>query len=520
MKLSELMNGTGTEYTQEMPDWEICGISSRSSSCQKGYVYICIKGLHADGHSYMEEAVENGAVVIVTERSSEEPVSDVPNRNGEKKERFRWYKSGVLLLSVENTRVCETRMWENFTGSPQKKMNFIGVTGTNGKSSTVLMLRSIFREAGVKTGVIGSIVCMIGDEAVVEEGEAGQRASTMTTPEPEYLYPLLARMAEAGVRYVLMEITSHALAAERVVGIHFSVAVFTNLTRDHLDFHGSMERYKREKAKLFAMCDTALINADDPHSDYFVAEARAHTQKVYCYSEKDTDADFSAMNRKTNACDGVTYMLLTHGMLLPIFCPIPGKFNVANSMAAAAASYLSGISEKAITDGLLHMPKIPGRMETIGDPAESYRVMIDYAHTPDALAGLLCSAREMLEKGKRLTVLFGCGGDRDKGKRAKMGNIASTLADRVIITSDNSRSERPADIISDIMTGVKCGTQYVVCENREEAIRYAISTATDGELILLAGKGHETYEITAEGKHSFSEKTIVEDEQKKKKTNE
>jgi UDP-N-acetylmuramoyl-L-alanyl-D-glutamate--2,6-diaminopimelate ligase len=325
---------------------------------------------------------------------------------------------------------------------------------------------------------------------------------------------MLSVMRDDGVKYVFIEATSHALALDKLAPLHFEAAVFTNLTADHLDFHGSMENYLAAKKKLFHMADTAIINGDDRHGASIAEEAETGGCKNIrlCTLDEHRRCDYTAMNVKSLGCDGVEYILSSVCSVFKVKSPIPGRFTVMNTLQAASCALALGIDCRSIQDALRHMKGIDGRFERVKlCPEADFSVFIDYAHTPDALANLLLTAREFRGHGQRIVLLFGCGGDRDRSKRSEMGRIASQLADFTVITSDNSRSEDPRDIISDITVGFdfSARAQALIIENREEAIYYVIENALRGDIILLAGKGHEEYEIDKEGKHPFSEKKIA-----------
>lgn len=448
---------------------EISSVSSDTRSLGRGGVFVCLRGVHEDGHGYIREAALIASALVV-ERPDALPF-DCP----------------LPYAVVKSTRRALAYLCAALAGNPQKELTILGVTGTNGKSSTVQMLDCIFRDAGYRTAVIGTI-------SLAEGG------STMTTPDPEVLYPMLRRFADRGVSHVFMEVSSHALALDKSLPIVFEVGIFTNLTVDHMDFHGSMDAYRAAKERLFSRCRYALYNLDDPTGALFYGRSPC---KAYSCSAVG-DADFAASSVQCTA-EGVTYRLND----VEIACAVPGSFTVYNSMEALAAASLCGISLARGADALASLEGVRGRMERLPLPAGSdIDVIIDYAHTPDALEKLLRSVRQFAG-GRSITLLFGCGGDRDRGKRRVMGSIATRLADFVILTADNSRSESTAEILRDIMKGIDREKPHVTILSRESAIRYAIHTARPGEIILIAGKGHEEYEITAEGKHRFSERDIA-----------
>ena len=382
--------------------------------------------------------------------------------------------------------------YQNQTGHPEQKLRLVAVTGTNGKTTVSTLLQTILTENGERVGLIGTVECFDGKI---------YSPSEYTTPPPHILYPLLARMVKNGVTTVIMEASSHALSQERLYGLHFALAIFTNLTRDHLDYHGTREAYLAAKAKLFESASIALLNADDDAA----AELAFHASgKVYYYAKHRSAAEFSIENAHCEE-DSLSYTLQTMDGSLSIHANLIGRFNVYNTAAALSAASLLGVSHERLERAAKKLSAPRGRMERLPD-TDDLRIFIDYAHTPDALSGALMALKPHT---KKLTALFGAGGERDKGKRADMGRIAETIADRVIVTSDNPREEKPEAILRDILSGMK-NEKHKVLADRAEAIRHAILTAESGETILLAGKGHEAYMLDGSGKHDFSEREIVE----------
>ncbi len=507
MKLIELLRDTDIECECEknisdrlLDELEIFHMTSDSREVKEGSLFVCVQGFRSDGHSYIREAAEKGARAVVVQYGAEYDMSIFRGANA------------PLRLKSRNTRRAIAFLWNNFYGRPSDKMKLIAVTGTNGKTSVTFMLRAIFSAAMIKTGLIGTVVCYSGDRRL--SVRSGDECANMTTPDPGELYKMLAMMAEDGVETVLLEATSHALSLSKLDPLHFDAAVFTNLTPDHLDFHGSMENYLEAKKKLFSMADIAIINGDDRYGKEiaFAAEEGRCRRVRLCSCRDGRQADYTAMNIKSMGEDGSEYILSSVFSVFKLKSPIPGHFTVINTLEAATAALEMGIEPGYIRDGLRHMSGVDGRLERIKLGATpGFSVFIDYAHTPDALENLLRAANGFGKKGSRIVLLFGCGGDRDRGKRAVMGEIASRLADFVVITSDNSRSEDPSDIISDITVGFNYNARAhaVVIEDRKRAIEYVIENALTGDIILLAGKGHEEYEIDKNGRHPFSEKAIV-----------
>ena len=486
MKLWKLCQAAGIEYPDAYADLEITKIISDSRLCEEGCLYICIRGLHTDGHTYIAEALQKGAVCVLVEEAAEQ---ELP--------------TGALYLTVRNTRRAEALLCNAFFGDPVSKMKFIGVTGTNGKTSITHMLRAILEASLCKCGLVGTLGYLWGEKRI--GGGAHNTLANMTTPDPYVLYPLLAQMAEDGVEYVLMEVSSHALALEKLAPICFEAGIFTNLTPDHLDFHKTMDAYAEAKAGLFKKCKKAIINADSPYAEKMLQSAVAAKT---CTAER-RRADYRAEAIHLHARQGVEFKLCSNRTHLQLKCPIAGGFTVMNAMQAAICALELGFGAPAVKTALASMGGVKGRMERVRlGMAADFDVLIDYAHTPDALQKLLQTARETVESNGRVVLLFGCGGDRDKSKRSVMGRISVKLADAVIVTSDNSRSEDPEQIIADILEGMETAPVTVI-PNRRDAIRYAVLNARRGDLILLAGKGHEEYEIDKNGKSYFSETEIV-----------
>ncbi len=488
MKLLTLCRAANLVCPAGAEETEICGIASDSACVGPRFLFVCVKGLHADGHDYVAQAIARGAVCVVAQEGRSVPT-----------------ESDVIVLYSASPRSALARLWNAWYGFPAEKMHFIGVTGTNGKTTVTHLLRAVFEGALHRCGVIGTVGCLSAGRELNARGR--NALANMTTPEPEELYRVLAEMAEDGVEYVLMEVTSHALVSGRVAPIYFDVGIFTNLTPEHLDFHGSMEEYAKAKALLLQQCECAIINMDSPYGAFFRKMAQ---RRVITCSAMGTDSDFYAQSVEADAENGISYRLRADGLSVNIHCPITGFFNVTNSMQAAVCALHCGIRPSAVQSALASVGGIKGRMESVrlGLGAD-FTVLIDYAHTPDALENLLKSVGEMKQKGQRIVLLFGCGGDRDRTKRPVMGRIAATLADSIILTSDNSRSEEPEQIIREILTGIPEGADCRVIVERKAAIEDAVLHAKAGDILLLAGKGHEEYEITREGRRPFSEREIV-----------
>ena len=487
MKLSALCEAANIFCPAYEAEREITQIVTDSKSVRAGSLFVCIKGLHTDSHRFIGDAVLAGAACILTEEGADYEV--FPN---------------VVYLSSPSTRSALSLLYHAWYGFPTRHLKVIGVTGTNGKTTVTHMLRAILEAAFYRCGLSGTVGCeSLGRHL---ESSSENPLANMTTPDPAELYRIFAEMVRDGVEYVLMEVTSHALALGKLEPINFEAAIFTNLTPDHLDFHKTMDAYAEAKAKLFGKSKCSFINLDSPFAGRMII---ASNRYITC-STKGKTADYVVENAEVREASGVAYDLCSKRAHIRMSCPIPGAFTVSNSLQAAACALELGISPSLVKDALSNLCGIKGRMEKIklGFDAD-FSVLIDYAHTPDALENLLRTAKDLKQSNGRIVLLFGCGGDRDAAKRAVMGKIASSFADFVIVTSDNSRSEDPQGIITQILSGMDPTKPYKVIPNRAEAIAWAVQTAKAGDLILLAGKGHEEYEITREGRRPFFEKQIV-----------
>ena len=474
-------------------DVDLTGICPDSSRVKPGNLYIAIEGLHADGHSFIGEAKKRGASAFA--------VSSKALAEGRVKEQT------LPLLVADDTGALSAHLFAAWHGDPQKQMKIVGVTGTNGKTSVTTLIREMLSRAEIPSGLIGTAGCL-SPKGKIEIKPSNPNAN-MTTPDPEELYQILRVMADAGARVAVMEVTSHALALRKTDPIDFEVAVFTNLTEDHLDLHQNMENYFAAKARLFEKCRLAVINYDDRYGRILADNIKI--PRILC-SMEGRDTDCAAEDVHLRADGGLEYKLTSRDLRLRVRSQLCGGFNVMNTMQAAVTAKALGASVNTIKDTLSHFSGIKGRLERLKIYGKyDFSVYIDYAHTPDALENLLRTARTFVKKDQRIVLLFGCGGDRERQKRPVMGRIAVDMADFVIITSDNSRSERTADIIEDILSGIvdRDGAAYTVIESRKSAIEYAIKNARRGDVILLAGKGHEEYEIDEKGKRPFSERDLV-----------
>ncbi len=468
---------------------EIATIATDSRENLSGAMFVCMRGTQFDSHTCINEVIQKGAVCILTDSRYQVPQEE----------------KNVVFLQTDDPRAAVANLWHAWYGYPCRDLKIIGVTGTNGKTSVAHMLCTILRTALHTCGIIGTVGCESAHRAL--EPTTLQTVANLTTPDPRDLYRIFAQMKEDGVEYVVMEVSSHALALQKLAPITFEAAIFTNLTPEHLDFHQTMEAYAAAKAALFQKTRLAVCNADSPYCEQMLANANCHS--VTC-TAKGVGASYAAEEIESRLQSGVAYRLCSHRTRLRISCPIAGEFTVMNSMQAAVCALELGCSPAAIKTALATMGGVKGRMERVrlGLGAD-FSVLIDYAHTPDALEKLLYTARGLVQKGGRTVVLFGCGGDRDRTKRAVMGEIAARLADHVIITSDNSRGEDPIKIICQIASGIPPQKAYTVIPDRAAAIRYAIENAGPGDLVLLAGKGHEEYEIVNGERRPFHERRLV-----------
>ena len=472
MKLYDLLADTGISLGFLKEDTEIVSITCDSRRVEEGCLFVCIEGTAVDGHRFAEAAQQAGAAAVVVQRDL-----------------------GLhTQLMAENTRMAWAQICANWFGHPAARLKMVGVTGTNGKTTTTTLIKSMLEHEGYKVGLIGTIHNLIGERVL---------PARHTTPDPYDLQSLLALMVVEGCDYCVMEVSSHALDQRRVAGCAYEVGVFTNLTQDHLDYHGTMENYMLAKKELFSLSRMGIINYDD-------AWAPAIGDGVPCplttYSAKDDAADYVARNIRYRA-DGVDFELVGVGQIGRVNMQIPGQFSVYNGLCAATVCLKLGMPFDRVVSALSAATGVKGRAEVV-PTGRDFTVVIDYAHTPDGLDNI-CRTLKQCCKG-RLVTLFGCGGDRDRTKRPLMAQSAAALSDYLVVTSDNPRSEDPAAIIADIVAGLTDSTTpYTVVENRVEAIHWAIAHAQPGDTILLAGKGHETYQILADEVIHLDEREVV-----------
>ena len=484
MRLSELLREAGLPPLPGT-DPEINDIADDSRRVTQGSLFVAVRGLHHDGHAYLAEAVRRGAAAVLI---AEDWRGEVPS---------------VPVARAADTRAALAYLWDAWYGHPTREMRLAAVTGTNGKTSVSTMLDAVCRAGLCRTGLIGTVGCFSCGCRL--ESDGGDLLANMTTPDPAELYRVLAQMRDDGADTVILEASSHALAMGRLAPLRFAVGIYTNLTPEHLDFHGTMADYLAAKLRLFPACDTAVVNRDDPHWAAVAAACRGRVRTCSVGGE----ADCRAAAVRDLGTDGIAYRFVSHAVRFCLQSPIPGQFTVQNSLLAASAALELGVPPIAVQEGLARLGGIVGRLERVPTPGAPFAVFIDYAHTPDALEKLLRTARGFRRRGERIVLLFGCGGDRDPSKRKPMGRIAAELADFTIITSDNPRSEPPGDILSDILRGFDREKPHAVIADRAAAVVYAIEHARAGDIILLAGKGHERYTIDAEGRHPFDERELV-----------
>jgi len=473
MKLRDILNGIEILTSDADLNAEISGVECDSRKVGEGSVFVAIRGYETDGNKYVKQAFENGAVVFITDKKS---------------------TSGKGKILVPDARRALAVAAKNFYGNPAKDMKIIGVTGTNGKTTVTYLIKHALEMQGAVCGLIGTNRNMIGNMAIDTE---------RTTPESNELWKLFERMRDAGCSYVIMEVSSHSLELSRVFGIEFEVAAFTNLTQDHLDFHKTMEKYEAAKTKLFGQSKIGVVNYDDDAGRRIIERK---ITKMISYSAKDSSADYVAKNIRTNP-ESVEFEFVGIEKIGRIELGIPGKFSVYNAMCATSVLLSLGMELPDIAKSMREVEGVKGRAEIV--PTETdYTVMIDYAHSPDGLENILKTVKEIAQG--RVIAVFGCGGDRDATKRPKMGRIAAEYADVVVVTSDNPRTEDPERIIDDIVPGIEAVTKkYERVTDRRKAIFRALDIAKTGDVIVLAGKGHETYQEINHVKHHMDEREIV-----------
>jgi len=476
VKLRDLLEKVDIEDATADMEIEIHGVCYDTRKLRAGELFVAVRGYKTDGHNHIEDAVGKGAVCVLSE--------ETPN-----------IKTPYVL--VKDSRKALAAVSAAWFGHPASKLKVVGVTGTNGKTTVTSLLKRVIEKcAGVKVGLIGTNGNIIGDRELPAE---------LTTPESYRIQELLATMVSEGCGYAVMEVSSHALQLNRIHGIEFEVGVFTNLTPEHLDFHASMDEYAETKSRFFSITAKSAINADDSYARLMMDRAAG---QVLTYAVNNVAADLVGKSVKLHS-DRVDFCVLTIGSLNRIKLRIPGMFSVYNALAVISAAMLLGFHIESIIAVLQTCAGVKGRAEVV--PTNSgYTVLIDYAHTPDALENIIKAVRGSSQG--RVVTLFGCGGDRDKKKRPLMGAIAVRYSDFAIVTSDNPRTEVPGSIINDILAGIDdSGAPYRVIENRREAIYWALENAEPGDTLILAGKGHETYQDFGKEKIHFDEREVVAD---------
>ncbi|MXQ55865.1 UDP-N-acetylmuramoyl-L-alanyl-D-glutamate--2,6-diaminopimelate ligase [Shimazuella alba] len=484
MKLSELVDVLHVKEWLDPTDVEITGIETDSREVKPGDLFIALRGFTVDGHEYVDKAVEKGAAAILVET----PV-----------------QASIPIIQVPDTRRAMAFLANRFYQYPSQQLKLIGITGTNGKTTTSHLIEQILKSTGRETGIIGTIGVKIKDKEIPVRN---------TTPDVVELQKSLRLMVDEGADYTVMEVSSHALHMGRTRGAHYHIAVFTNLTQDHLDYHQTMEKYREAKGLLFSQLgnqytnkqkenQVAVLNSDDEASDYFATITAA---QVITYGIK-KEADVRAKNIE-HRVDGVSFELETFQGNVPISLPLFGTFNVYNSLAAVAVALVEGIPLLQIKKSLENLEGVDGRFESV-QAGQAYTVLVDYAHTPDSLQNVLTTAKSFA-KGKVICVV-GCGGDRDRGKRPLMAGIATAYSDFTVITSDNPRTEDPEAIIADMMEGVSGQetTNYTKIVDRKSAIEHALKQAKPGDVVLIAGKGHETYQEINGVRYPFDDRKIA-----------
>ena len=476
MKLSRLLRDVNGGDLCGKPEREITGICSDSRRVGQGSLFVAIPGFQSDGHQYIRQAMEQGACAVVAQHAPDCPVPE-----------------GVTLILVDDARRALAQLAAEWYDHPERQLRLVGVTGTNGKTTTTWLIRHILEQRGHKCGLIGTNGSIV---------DGPLRPAERTTPEAPELYGLLREMADAGCEYAAMEVSSHSLVLERVHGLHFAAAAFTNLTQDHLDFHKDMEHYFQAKALLFQRCDTAVLNLDD---DWGLRLAERVSCPRLTYSAKRLEADLIAKNIRLLP-DQVQAVLVRDNDIARMRLNIPGMFSVYNGLTAIGCCLALGLTLEESAQALQSAQGICGRAEIV-PTGRDFTVMIDYSHTPDSMENILRTVRGYA-KG-RVVGLFGAGGDRDHAKRPIMGRIAGELCDLCVVTSDNPRSEEPEAIIRDILQGMSPKYKYKVIPDRREAIAWCIKNARKDDIIVLMGKGQETYQEIRGVKHHLDEREEV-----------
>ena len=485
MKLTDLIGNVDPLTVEGTLDRDITGIAYDSRRVMPGNLFIAVRGVHTDGHRYVEMAIDRGAAAVVFEQDC-------------------CLSPRATRIKVRDARRTMALAADCFYNHPSQKLKVVGVTGTNGKTTTAFMVKAILDAAGVNTGLLGTVQYEIGTRII---------PATRTTPESVEIQDMFSQMLRTGCGGVAMEVSSHALDQCRVTGVDFDVGIFTNLSQDHLDYHQTMDNYFEAKAKLFGMlgkmrkAGCAVVNADDEYGRRLVARLGGD-HAVVTYGVL-SEAAIQALDVRVSA-DGTYFVVRTPQGSRPIHLPVIGRFNVYNALAAIGAALSLGIDLGVIEHALANMHSVRGRLEPV-PTRDGFHVFVDYAHTEDALRNVLGTIGE-LTPGRLITV-FGCGGDRDKGKRAPMGKVVHELADFAILTSDNPRSEDPREILRQVEAGFPVGVpeKHLIIEDRREAIEHALDLAKAGDTVLIAGKGHETYQEFTDTVLPFNDRQVVEE---------
>lgn len=491
MQLQKLLEDIPYQTDVDISRIDIENIAHVFADIAPGSLFVCLRGIHNDSHAFLPTLKNTGARAVVVEEGA-----------------YTALPEGLPCIVVPDTRYALARLWSNFCGTPQASLRMVGVTGTNGKTSTAYLLYRIFRSCGRRVALLSTIVAYLDGDVYHPEHDTGDRLTTMTTPDPDLLYPFLQKAKERGIETVIMEVSSHALALRKVEPIQYEAGLFTNLAPEHLDYHKTMEAYGAEKEKLFSISSNAVINIDDDFGATLAA--RVPCQVTTCAVRQAADARAYPVDCPAEDADGLNPFLYSMGdVRYLVKLRLPGAFAVENALMALTAAITLGISPCAAFRAVEAVTGIPGRFEKISGEDDDIRVFIDYAHTETALRTLLITARALTPPQKHLLLVFGCGGNRDREKRAPMGKAALELADFTIITSDNARYEEPTAIIKEILAGHTDPKRRRVIVERKRAIESAIRMAETGDVILLAGKGHEKYEVVKGEMRPLDEKTIA-----------
>ena len=483
MELTQLLNSIhAIQVTGEVQRKDVADIVYDSRKVKKNSLFVAIKGFKTDGHKFLQDAINKEAVAVVVEDDSVIPDDFITH-------------SQIAKILVKDSRIALAELSKGFYKDPTSKLKLIGITGTNGKTTSTFILKNILQSAGHNTGLVGTIANYVGDVKV---------DSKLTTPESNDLNRFFYDMIEAGCSHAIMEVSSHSLVLNRVYGLDFSVAIFSNITSDHLDFHHTFDEYLNAKKMLFDVLSStsfAIINSDDANAEEIIKDCKA---KIVKYGVTDgSDYQIKNINYDLNGTD---FTITQNSIDYEIHTSLIGTFNAYNAASAFTAAHCLGIDANKIIDGIKTSPQVPGRFEVLGEGKK--KVIVDYSHTADSLEKALQTVREIVKDKNQVVTVFGCGGDRDKTKRPVMGKVASDLSDKVYVTSDNPRTEDPYEIIKDIIKGIS-KNNYEIEENREEAIKNAIQRSDDNTVILVAGKGHENYQEINGVRNHFSDKEIA-----------